>query len=137
TWTTPPRSSRALGHLVLAVELHESDSPADPPSRPEQAGRSTRAEREVHAMAPKKRTARPRPKTPARVRTRRRKAKRTRSAHHYELAGLVLIAIGAFLVCALWAGLNGGPVAGWVTDAAGWAAYVAPMVLVPVGALIV
>jgi S-DNA-T family DNA segregation ATPase FtsK/SpoIIIE len=87
-------------------------------------------------MAPRKRTARPRPKTPARVKKRRRKA-RVRSHHHPELVGLGLIAAGAFLVCALWFGLNGGPVAGWVTDVAGWAAYAAPLVLVPVGALVV
>ncbi len=42
-----------------------------------------------------------------------------------------------FLVCALWFGLSGGPVAGWITDALGWAAYVAPLVLVPVGLLVV
>ena len=90
-------------------------------------------------MAPRKRTAKPRPKLPSRVRKRRAKRKRARGSgqRHHELAGLGVVAFGVFLVCALWLGLNGGPVAGWITDLLGWAAYVAPVVLVPVGVLLV
>jgi S-DNA-T family DNA segregation ATPase FtsK/SpoIIIE len=86
-------------------------------------------------MAPRKRTAKPRPKTPARVRKRRRR--RARGHRGHELVGLALVALGVFLVCALWFGLNGGPVAGAITDVAGWAAYVAPVVVLPVGVLVV
>jgi S-DNA-T family DNA segregation ATPase FtsK/SpoIIIE len=86
-------------------------------------------------MAPRKRTVKPRPKSPARVKTRKRR--KARSHHHPELLGLAICAIGVFLACVLWAGLNGGPVPGLVTSAIGWAAYVAPVVFIPVGALIV
>jgi S-DNA-T family DNA segregation ATPase FtsK/SpoIIIE len=90
-------------------------------------------------MAPRKRTAKPRPKVPSRVKKRstRRKGARSSGQRHHELAGLAVVAFGVFLVCALWLGLDGGPVAGWIVDALGWAAYVAPAVLVPVGVLIV
>ncbi len=86
-------------------------------------------------MAPRKRTAKPRPKSPARVKKRKRRT--ARSHHHPELLGLFICALGVFLACVLWAGLNGGPVPGLVTSAIGWAAYVAPAVLIPLGALIV
>jgi S-DNA-T family DNA segregation ATPase FtsK/SpoIIIE len=82
------------------------------------------------------RTARPRPKTPARVKKRR--AKKARAKHHdAELIGLGLVAIGVFLACVLWFGLNGGPVPDAATSAIGWAAYVIPLVLLPLGALMV
>ena len=42
-----------------------------------------------------------------------------------------------FLACVLWFGLSGGPVPGAFTSAIGWAAYVAPVVLIPVGVLMV
>jgi S-DNA-T family DNA segregation ATPase FtsK/SpoIIIE len=86
-------------------------------------------------MAPRKRTVRPRPKTPARVKKRRRK--RVRSHHSAELVGLGLLAVGVFLACTLWFGLNGGPFARASTRAVGWAAYLAPLVFAPLGALIV
>jgi DNA segregation ATPase FtsK/SpoIIIE, S-DNA-T family len=86
-------------------------------------------------MAPRKRTAKPRPKSPARIRKRKRRTHR--SHHHPELLGLFICAFGVFLACVLWAGLNGGPVPGLVNSAIGWAAYVAPAVFIPVGALIV
>jgi S-DNA-T family DNA segregation ATPase FtsK/SpoIIIE len=86
-------------------------------------------------MAPRKRTAKPRPKSPARIRKRKRRTHR--SHHHPELLGLFICAFGVFLACVLWVGLNGGPVPGLVTSAIGWAAYVAPAVFIPVGALIV
>ncbi len=82
------------------------------------------------------RTARPRPKTPARVTKRKRKRARNRG-HDAELIGLGLIASGIFLACVLWFGLNGGPVPGALRSVLGWAAFVAPVVLVPVGALMV
>ncbi len=79
--------------------------------------------------------AKPRPKTPARIKKRRRK--RSRGHHDAEVVGLGLVAAGAFLACVLWFGLSGGPVSGAVTSVIGWAAYVAPLVLIPLGALIV
>jgi S-DNA-T family DNA segregation ATPase FtsK/SpoIIIE len=89
-------------------------------------------------MAQRKRTVKPRPKMPARVKKRRRMRKsRPRNHHHAELVGLGVLAAGVFLVCVLWVGLSGGPVPGAVTDAVGWAAYLAPLVLCPLGALIV
>src|ERR1700722_18165955 len=84
----------------------------------------------------KTRTARPRPKTPARVTKRKRKRARNQG-HDAELIGLGLIAIGIFLSCVLWFGLNGGPVPGAVRSVLGWAAFVVPVVLVPIGALMV
>jgi S-DNA-T family DNA segregation ATPase FtsK/SpoIIIE len=68
------------------------------------------------------------------VKKRRRKA---RSHHHAELVGLGLVAVGVFLACVLWFGLSGGPIPGAVTSVIGWAAYVAPVVLIPLGALMV
>jgi S-DNA-T family DNA segregation ATPase FtsK/SpoIIIE len=90
-------------------------------------------------MAPRKRKAKPRPKTPSRVkkRTRKRAHTRVRDHHEAELAGLALLAVGAFLACVLWFGLSGGPVARAVTDAIGWAAYVVPVLACPLGALMV
>ncbi len=88
-------------------------------------------------MAQRKRTVKRRPKMPSRVKKRRRKGARGAGHHHPELIGLALVAAGVFLACVLWAGLSGGPVASGVTDGVGWAAYVAPLVLVPLGALIV
>jgi DNA segregation ATPase FtsK/SpoIIIE-like protein len=86
-------------------------------------------------MAPKKRAAKPRPRLPARVRKRKRRA--ARSHHHPELAGLAACGLGAFLACVLWLGLSGGPVGGAATAAIGWAAYLLPLALIPVGALVV
>jgi len=67
----------------------------------------------------------------------KRKAKRTRGHHDAELIGLGLASLGIFLACVLWFGLSGGPVPHAVTSAIGWAAYVAPLVLLPLGALMV
>src|SRR5205085_1938159 len=93
--------------------------------------------REVRRMARKKRPHKTSPKTPSRVRKRRGKKTKARSHHHPELVGLGLVALGVFLAAILWFGFNGGPVADLVTDAIGDAAYLAPLVLVPLGALIV
>ncbi len=87
------------------------------------------------AQARRKPAARPRPKTPARVKQQRRKRKRAHS--DVELAGLGLLAVGIFLACVLWFGLNGGPVPHAVRSAIGWAAYVLPLLACPLGALIV
>jgi S-DNA-T family DNA segregation ATPase FtsK/SpoIIIE len=83
------------------------------------------------------RTARPpRPKTPARVKKQR--AKRPRSAHHdAELIGLGFVAVGVFFAAVLWFGLSGGPVPDAAASVSGWAAYLLPVVLVPVGLLMV
>ncbi len=67
----------------------------------------------------------------------KRRRKRTRSHHNAELIGLGLVAIGVFLACVLWFGLSGGPVPGATRTVVGWAAYVSPLVLIPLGALIV
>ncbi|HWB21274.1 MAG TPA: DNA translocase FtsK [Gaiellaceae bacterium] len=69
--------------------------------------------------------------------TKRRKRRTLHSHHHPELLGLGICAFGVFLACVLWAGLNGGPIPGLVTSAIGWAVYVAPVIFIPLGALIV
>ncbi|HEY6962592.1 MAG TPA: DNA translocase FtsK [Gaiellaceae bacterium] len=72
------------------------------------------------------------------MKKRRGAAKRkTRSHHHPELIGLGLDALGVFLAAVLWFGLSGGPAAHVVKGGIGAAAYLAPLVLVPLGALIV
>ena len=85
-------------------------------------------------MARRRRSGWLRPKKKGR---RRGAPSRTRSHHHPELVGLGLVAAGVFLASVLWFGLSGGPVAEAATAAVGWAAYLAPLVLVPLGALIV
>src|SRR5262249_48855502 len=80
-------------------------------------------------MAPKKRSV------GSRARKRRRGS--ARGHHDAELIGLVLVAAGVFLACVLWFGLAGGPVADGVEAVVGWAAFLVPLVAVPVGALIV
>jgi S-DNA-T family DNA segregation ATPase FtsK/SpoIIIE len=88
-------------------------------------------------MARRKRPHKVSPRTPARTR-KRRAAKRAVRAHHYpELIGLALGACGVFLAAVLWLGFSGGPVADLVRSAVGAAAYIAPLVLVPLGALMV
>jgi len=88
-------------------------------------------------MARTKRPHKTSPKTPSRVKKRRARRTKPRSHHHPELVGLGLVGLGVFLAAILWFGFNGGPVARLVTDAIGFAAYLAPLVLVPLGALIV
>jgi DNA segregation ATPase FtsK/SpoIIIE, S-DNA-T family len=86
-------------------------------------------------MARKKRVRRVSPKTPSRVKKRR---KATRAHHHRaELVGLGLGACGVFLAAVLWFGFSGGPVADGVKWTIGAAAYLTPLVLVPLGALMV
>jgi S-DNA-T family DNA segregation ATPase FtsK/SpoIIIE len=67
----------------------------------------------------------------------RRRRRRARSHHDAELAGLALLAVGVFLACVLWFGLSGGPVPGAARSVLGWAAYLTPLVLIPLGALMV
>jgi len=88
-------------------------------------------------MARKKRPHKTSPKTPARVRKRRGKKTKAHAHHHPELVGLGLCGLGVFLAAILWFGFNGGPVARLADDAIGAAAYLMPLVLVPLGALIV
>jgi S-DNA-T family DNA segregation ATPase FtsK/SpoIIIE len=90
-------------------------------------------------MARTKRPHTTSPKTPSRVKKRRAKKKTKGAAHHQhpELVGLALVAGGVFLAAVLWFGLSGGPVADLVKGAIGVAAYLAPLVLLPLGVLIV
>jgi DNA segregation ATPase FtsK/SpoIIIE, S-DNA-T family len=88
-------------------------------------------------MARSKRPRKSSPKTPSRVKKRRGKKQKARAHHHPELIGLGLAGLGVFLAAVLWFGFSGGPVADLVTSGIGAAAYVAPLVLVPLGALIV
>ena len=87
-------------------------------------------------MATRKRVHKVSPKTPARVRKRR--ARKSRALHHRpEFVGLGLGALGIFLAAVLWFGFNGGPVADAVQWCIGAAAYLTPLVLIPLGALMV
>jgi S-DNA-T family DNA segregation ATPase FtsK/SpoIIIE len=69
----------------------------------------------------------------------KKRRRRTRSHHHPELWGLGLLAIGLFLLAVVDAGWSGGVVGGRVDSglqsAVGDGAYVVPIVLVGVGAL--
>jgi S-DNA-T family DNA segregation ATPase FtsK/SpoIIIE len=78
------------------------------------------------------------PKTPSRIKKRRRKGRgKTRGHHHPELIGLGLAGLGVFLGAVFWFGFSGGPVADLVRSGIGLAAYLAPVVLVPLGALMI
>jgi S-DNA-T family DNA segregation ATPase FtsK/SpoIIIE len=88
-------------------------------------------------MVRKKRPHKTSPRTPSRVKKRRGKTKKAHAHHHPELVGLGLAGLGIFLAAILWFGLNGGPAAHLVKSAIGAAAYLAPLVLVPIGALMV
>jgi S-DNA-T family DNA segregation ATPase FtsK/SpoIIIE len=88
-------------------------------------------------MARRKRPHKVSPRTPARTRKRRASKRKARSHHHPELIGLAVAACGVFLAAVLWFGLSGGPVGHLVRSAIGAAAFVAPLVLVPLGAMMV
>ncbi len=88
-------------------------------------------------MVRKKRPHKTSPKTPSRVKKRRGKTTKSRSHHHPELLGLGLVGLGVFLAAVLWFGFNGGPVTHLVKEAIGAAAYLMPLVLIPLGALMV
>src|SRR6478752_6505580 len=106
-------------------------------------GRTDARRREAPTMVRKRRPRKTSPKkvspkTPSRVTKRRGKKKTRAHAHHHpELVGLGLAAFGVFLAAVLWLGFNGGPVADLVLAAVGAAAYLAPVVLIPLGALMV
>src|SRR6478752_747096 len=106
-------------------------------------GRTDARRREAPTMVRKRRPRKTSPKkvspkTPSRVTKRRGKKKTRAHAHHHpELVGLGLAAFGVFLAAVLWLGFNGGPVADLVQSAVGAAAYLAPVVLIPIGALMV
>ena len=84
----------------------------------------------------KKRTLKPR--TPSRVKKRTRKQK---GRHHPELIGLGLVALGFFLATLLYLGFDGGVIGGGISDGVRWlvgsGAYVAPIVLLILGGLMV
>jgi S-DNA-T family DNA segregation ATPase FtsK/SpoIIIE len=87
-------------------------------------------------MPRKRRVHKTSPRTPARVKKRRGKS--ARSHHHRpELVGLGLVGLGVFLAAVLWFGFSGGPVSRLVHGGIGAAAYVTPLLLVPLGALMV
>jgi DNA segregation ATPase FtsK/SpoIIIE, S-DNA-T family len=89
-------------------------------------------------MVRKRRPHKTSPRSPSRVKKRRGKKKTRAHAHHHpELVGLGLAAFGVFLAAVLWLGFNGGPVADLVLAAVGAAAYLGPVVLIPIGALMV
>src|SRR5437763_9622350 len=89
-------------------------------------------------MARKKRPRKSSPKTPSRVKKRRAARKQRAQLHHYpELVGLALAAVGVFIAAVFWFGFSGGPVAHVVRGGIGASAYLAPLVLVPLGGLIV
>jgi len=84
-------------------------------------------------MARKRRSVRLWPSS----RAKKKRRSGARSHHNAELAGLGLLASGVFLAAVLWFGLSGGPVAHAAKVTLGWAAYLAPVVAVPLGGLIV
>jgi DNA segregation ATPase FtsK/SpoIIIE-like protein len=84
-------------------------------------------------MARKRRSVRLWPSS----RAKKKRRKGARSHHNAELVGLGLLASGVFLAAVLWFGLSGGPVAHAAKVTLGWAAYLAPVVSVPLGGLIV
>ena len=91
-------------------------------------------------MARKKRPPPTSPKKPSRVNKRRTRKPRGEfhvPKPHPELVGLGLVGAGVFIAAVLWFGFSGGPVAHAVKAAVGAAAYLAPLILVPLGTLIV
>jgi S-DNA-T family DNA segregation ATPase FtsK/SpoIIIE len=88
-------------------------------------------------MVRKKRPHKASPRTPSRVKKRRGKKTKGHAHHHPELVGLGLAGLGVFLAAILWFGFNGGPVNHLADAAIGVAAYLMPLVLIPLGAMIV
>jgi DNA segregation ATPase FtsK/SpoIIIE, S-DNA-T family len=88
-------------------------------------------------MARKKRPHKTSPKTPSRVKKRRAKKTKGHAHHHPELVGLGLAGLGVFLAAILWFSFSGGPVKNLVDAGIGAAAYLTPIVLIPLGAMIV
>jgi DNA segregation ATPase FtsK/SpoIIIE, S-DNA-T family len=96
---------------------------------------------EDRSMARRKRPRKLRPRTPARIRKKRAPARKGRVASHHraELLALALVAFGLFFGAVLYGSWNGGSAGAWLAnglrDLVGAAAYVAPVALVAVGAL--
>jgi S-DNA-T family DNA segregation ATPase FtsK/SpoIIIE len=94
-------------------------------------------------MARKKRPRKLRPRTPARIRKKRAPARKSRSRvgshHRAELLALALVAFGVFFGAVLYGSWNGGSAGAWLAnglrDLVGAAAYVVPIALVALGAL--
>jgi len=90
-------------------------------------------------MARRKKKRSLRPRMPARIKKKRKG--RPKSEQHHELMGLGLLAVGFFIASILYLGWNGGTVGGGIADGfeavLGAAAYVAPVALLVVGALMV
>jgi S-DNA-T family DNA segregation ATPase FtsK/SpoIIIE len=82
-----------------------------------------------------------RPRKPARVKRRTQRGRKTHSHHRPELIGLGLLALGLFLSTLLYLGWDGGVGGEKVVNALeallGQLAYVLPLVLVTLGALLV
>jgi DNA segregation ATPase FtsK/SpoIIIE, S-DNA-T family len=82
-----------------------------------------------------------RPRTPSRVKKRKTSRTAERRHQHPELVGLGLLAVGLFLAVVVYLGWDGGQVGGWIADGlrdlVGYAAYVLPVGLVALGALMV
>jgi DNA segregation ATPase FtsK/SpoIIIE, S-DNA-T family len=82
-----------------------------------------------------------RPRKPTRVKRRTQRGRRAHSHHRPELAGLGLLALGLFLASLLYADWNGGIAGEKVVDGleagVGKLAYVLPVALVALGALLV
>ena len=90
-------------------------------------------------MAARRKKKRPlRPRLPARVK--RQKKRSPRATNHSELVGLAVLAAGLVLATVLYFGFDGGSVGSWVANALeavmGDAAYVLPLALVAIGALL-
>jgi DNA segregation ATPase FtsK/SpoIIIE, S-DNA-T family len=94
-------------------------------------------------MARKKRPSKLRPRKPARIRNKPKpkpvRRGKVASHHRPEIAGLALVGIGIFFGAVLYGSWNGGTAGAWLArglrDVAGLAAYVVPVALVAVGAL--
>jgi DNA segregation ATPase FtsK/SpoIIIE, S-DNA-T family len=92
-------------------------------------------------MARRKKRRTLKPRTPSRVRKRKRARSAQRGHQHPELTGLGLVAVGIFLAVVLYLGWDGGQAGGWIADGlrdlVGSAAYVLPVGVVVLGALMV
>jgi S-DNA-T family DNA segregation ATPase FtsK/SpoIIIE len=88
-------------------------------------------------MAAKRKKRPLRPRVPSRV---KKRTGRPRSQHENELLGLALLALGLVLAAILYLGLDGGAVGSWLagalTEVIGNAAYVLPVALLGLGALL-
>ncbi len=105
---------------------------------------ATRTKRRAPATrrdTPRRRTTAPAARHAAPSRDRRVRASAPPRHHRRELWGLGAIAVGVILASALWFGVDGGPVGGWLVRGAQWligvAAFGLPAALVVLGALLI